>query len=312
MRPHLFRRLTLLTYLLTASLLAAPAWAQRDRGGSPEDDVEQAKQQVAEMEGLDLSETQKSQLVQQMAKQNAQQRNDRALWRVGLHPRQLSPLELAGDQKKQVRGVLNNIGGRMIEQWRAQQKPGAERWGYPQWRAFMLTLREEANGRIGEHLSEEQLAQWKEMAAKHEEHAKARYEQWEQRQAEKKAREEAAARGELTAGAGAAKETAEQEIARRLKAALAALDLPGEEAATLKPLLEALIRHKVTGTRALATRRATIAKARPEGEAATEQLTGYRTQLTRYRERLTELEERVRELVTVPQEALLVGLDVLS
>lgn len=310
MRAYLPRRLTLLTCLLTASLLAAPAWAQRDRGGSPEDDIEQAKQKVAEMEGLNLSETQKSALIQQMAKQNAQQRNDRALWRVGLHPRQLQPLELGGDQKKKVRGVLDDIGGRMIKQWRSQQQEGAERWGYPQWRAFMLTLREEANGRIGEHLSEEQLAQWKEMAAKHEEGAKARYEQWEQREAEKKAREEAAARGELPAGAK--KETAEQEIARRLKAAMAALDLPGEEAATLQPLLEALIRHKVSGTRGLDARRAAIAKAKPEGDQASEQLNGYRSQLTSYRKRLAELEDQVRELVTVPQEALLVGLDILS
>ena len=229
--------------LLLAILFALPCASALAQPGFDDDAQKRATERVKGMKDLELTETQQTKLVKLFVKEQGRSRRDHALMPIGLHPRSLRPLKLDKKQKMQIDIVLDEVGDKLVSQWRSQRKKGeqGEKWGYPQWRAFRATLRKQADMQIGEFLTDEQRKRFAKQAAKHEADSKRRFEEWARR--EKARKEGRTGEGETR------KESAKDEIARRLTAAMKALALDDEEAAAIRPMIEALIKHRVLGRR---------------------------------------------------------------
>lgn len=241
-----------------------------------------------------LSDEQKSKF-QKMLTVGARAWTDRALRMIGLDTtRFVKPLEMDEEQQKKLDEVLAPAAKRFGEAWAASQK---SRWDWKQWLAFAKNLRSDIVPKIGTLLTEEQREGFEAINKKYE----ADLAKW-------------VAQQERRTGERVTKEEDPAKIAKRLfDRVMKDLDLAAEEAAVIGPMIRALIQHKVIGNRNLAKRRGKMTgESKAKGEDAAKQaVAAYRKAREAYQTKLTELQTAVRELLTVPQESILIGYDLL-
>lgn len=209
-------------------------------------------------------------------------------------------LKLSEEQAKAFEEALAPAVRRLDD---AEKKSAGKPWDYATWRAFALQLRKEFRPKLSALLTDAQRQRFEALNASWDDKVESIYERW------KTGKGEFGRLQRMLDEAKGARKAAPGERARGLlEQVIKALGVEAEEAAALKPMLKALIDHKLVEGARLAARRGQLARAGAEAEA---KVAAYRAARQRWSDKLASLQGELRELLTIEQEALLISHDLL-
>lgn len=222
-------------------------------------------------------------------------------------------LGLTPEQAQQVKAAVERANAAGIKQYNALTEGSDPRrsrrnWSDPRWvarvRALIDTGKKGARVEIGRLLNSEQKDVFAKLNARQDaqtRQSRERQDRWRERR-----RQQAERRRKLSP---------EQQLAQRVAAAVAALRLPGEEAAVLGPLIEKVLRYRASSSRKLEAQRARLRKlTEGSGDAAAlrKRVAALRKEREAVTARLKTLQEGLRELLTFQQETTLIAHGVLD
>lgn len=223
--------------------------------------------------------------------------------RMGMDPAQLKErLKLTDDQTTKITAVFTEAAPQWMERFQKMREGGGG-FDPTKIREIVNELRVEANKKIEAILTPEQMPEWQKMVKEFDDQMA----QW--------------TGGRFPGGGGEGREgrgpreerdlSPEDQIKRRLSAAMTALAMSAEEASAIQPLVEKVIQYQVTAGKAVRDAREAIGKVEGEDQIKLK-VDDYRKVRAEYEEKLALLSSGLRELLTVQQEAKLIALRVLE